>query len=273
MSRRVLVVVAAILAVSSVAACSLLVSTSGLSVAAAPAAPGEGGTATDAGAPAADASFDAPDTSTGVDASEPNVIARYSFEDAPGLVARDTSGNGRDAVLAGDATFVDDGAHGHALAVAGTGSMVVTALAGSAAFPPSGTLSFWFRYSFPTGEMVERSIFDKWDSTRHHLFVRRGDTATGTDFQAAAQVTNSYAFATSFNVVPGTWAHCVLTWDAVAKSAAFYLNGGSVAAGPYDIDFDVQDQHFRMGEGLIGGIDEVRLYDRVLTAVEVGKLE
>jgi len=280
MGRRALVVAAASLAVSSIAACSLVVSTSGLSEPSEkPAAAGEAGAAIDgavdaqapdAAVPIADASFDASDAA---DASEPNLVAHYAFEDALGSVVRDSSGRGRDAVLQGDATFVDDGAHGHALAVGGTGVMVVTALAGSAAFPPSGTLSFWFRYSFPTTSMAERSIFDDWDNTRHHLFVRRVDTATGTAFQVAAQVTDSYAFATGFDVQPTTWTHCVLTWDAVAKVGAFYVNGGNVATGPYELDFDVSGQHFRMGEGLVGGIDEVRLYDRAFAPAEVAKLD
>jgi len=283
MGRRALVIAASLaasLAVSSIAACSLVVSTSGLSEPNETPAAGEAGAAMDGAVdappppdgamPTADAAFDASDAA---DASEPNLVAHYSFEDTPGSVARDTSGHGRDAVLQGDATFVDDGVHGHALAVAGTGVMIVSSLIGTSAFPASGTLSFWFRYSFPTTSMVERSIIDDWDNTRHHLFVRRVDTATGTTFQTAAQVTDTYAFETDFDAQPNTWTHCALTWDAVAKSAAFYVNGANRGAGPYSIDFDVQGQHFRMGYGLVGGIDEVRLYDRVLSAVEVAALE
>ena len=281
MRRRAFGLVTAACSAALLTACSLLVSTSGLSTAAdAPPAAAEGGAdSSEAAASPVDAAVDANDGSadTGVDAAvDPHLLAEYRFDDAPGMIAHDTSGNLRDALLQGDVTFVADGAHGRALALnggAGGGFLVVDGLAGTVAFPASGTLSLWFRWSFSPSEMTERSIFDDYDTTRHHLFIRRVNTDTGTVFQVAAQVTSSYAYATDFDVQPNTWTHCVLTWDAAASRAAFYVNGALIAEGAYELKFDVKGQQFRMGDGLIGGLDDVRLFDRVFTAAEVGKLD
>jgi hypothetical protein len=47
-----------------------------------------------------------------------------------------------------------------------------------------------------------------------------------------------------------------------------------VHGGAYEQPFALTDgQHFRFGEGLIGGIDEVRLHSRALDAAEVAKLD
>jgi hypothetical protein len=72
---------------------------------------------------------------------------------------------------------------------------------------------------------------------------------------------------------PSTWTNLVLTWDAASSQAVLYVGGSLVESGAYKLKFSLEGQRFRMGDGMIGGFDEVRLYDRVLSGAEVVKLE
>ena len=60
----------------------------------------------------------------------------------------------------------------------------------------------------------------------------------------------------------------------VGKSAALYAGGTLVRSSPYDqhTDFKPTQQQVRIGANFIGAIDEVRIYDRALPAVEALKL-
>jgi hypothetical protein len=131
-------------------------------------------------------------------------------------------------------------------------------------------------YSFPKSSTQQRSIFDLYENGRSHLFIRRADGATGSHFQFAAQSsasTTSYAFAGNFDTEPNVWTHLVFTWDAVRSEAAFYVGGVLVKKDGYGLTFSLEGQLFRIGEGMIGGFDEVRLFDRVLSPDEAGKLD
>ncbi len=276
MTRRALVTMTAASSAVLLTACSLLVSTSDLSspadAASIDGSSGGGDAAADALTPIMDATSE-----SDVDAArDPHLLAEYSFEDAPGQIAHDTSGNDLHALLQLDATFIAGGVSGRALGLSGGGFMVVDALAGNLRFPTSGTLSVWFLYTFSKSSTQARSIFDSWDNTRSHLFIRRADGANGSSFQIAAQSTTTngaYAYAASFDAEQSVWTHVVLTWDAVNGAAAFYANGTLLRAGPYELAFDTSGQHFRLGDGLVGAIDEVRLFDRAFTADEVMKLK
>jgi hypothetical protein len=270
--RRALVAVLVMCGAAGSGACSLLTSTSGLSGGNDVVSDGggtfEAGDAGDAGAlgeGGADAAFDA--------ARDPHLMAEYSFEDVGGQGERDSSGNERHGLAQAGATFVADGVRGQALAVDTTGFFVVNALSGPG-FPRTGTLSLWFRYSFPQSSTTGRSIFDFHNVTRNHVFVRRADGATGGKFQVALQASNgAYAFVSGFVAEPSKWTHVVVTWDDATQEAALHVDGVFNARAPYTLPFTPDGQLFRLGEGLIGAIDEVRLFDRALSDAEAAKLD
>ena len=252
-------------------ACSLSVSTSGLSGGDVPAQQGEGG---DVSVPAAEGGIDAAGDGGPDAARDPSLVSELLFEDPPGsLMARDTSGFERHGFLQSNATFAADGVRGHALAVTGTGFVVVEGLAGPL-FPRTGTLSLWFRCAKTAVEDVQRSVFDSYATDRAHIFMRHANGAPQNEFQMAMQPRASqYVAVRGVIVLPDTWTHLVMTWDEANGQAAFYANGVLLERSPYDAPFAPTDQLFRIGEGLVGGIDELRLYDRVLSDAEATKLD
>jgi hypothetical protein len=203
--------------------------------------------------------------------ADPSLVARYSFEDPDGVIALDSSGHAHDGLLTGG-TFVPDGVRGRALAMNGTDALLVDSLAG-AAFPRTGTLSIWLRYAF-TADPLTQAIFDTYDPQRSHLFVRRVHDVTTGDLQVALQAADGgYTFDTRALPKENAWTHLVVTWHEVEKTAACYVDGKQVLKSLYALPFVPTGQVFRMGERFVGALDEVRLYDRAMTSLEVARLD
>lgn len=254
---------AALLVALPLAACSLLLSTSDLDgpgdPASAGAEAGEDGVATgEAGA------------------AVPNLIGSWSFEEQSGRTAQDSSGQGNHGQLGASVTWTPDGARGGAVRFAGNSDAVTVASLAAGAFPTSGTLSLWFRYTFAENDPASRSILDDWTRDRGHIFLRRPNGTTDRTFQVALQphdvALEGYTFVHRFDVASQTWVHVVLTWDAVEKAGAFYVDGTVVLREAYKNDFSPNGQRFVLGQRFIGEIDEVRLYDRALAEAEVATL-
>jgi len=75
------------------------------------------------------------------------------------------------------------------------------------------------------------------------------------------------------DVKEGTWYHIVYTTDTTANTHSLYVNGKFIIDGPGGTAPELWDER-RMGSEhdgrwLIGKIDEVRVYNRVLTANEI----
>jgi hypothetical protein len=221
---------------------------------------------------------DASDAKDGADAArDPSLIAEYLFEDPDGAVALDTSGKGNHGALFAGATFAAGGVRGRALAVHGADYFEVAALNGNK-FPTSGTLSIWSRNTFPPNDSADRNVFDGYDPTRGHIFLRHTGGGNNGMYQAAFQFgdgSGQYTFVTTVAAPQNTWVHVVMTWDALAKVGAVYAGGVLIVQTPYDSTkpFSPSEQTFRAGHLFIGLIDELKLFDRPLTPPEAQALQ
>ena len=241
--------------------------------------PGEAG-AVDT-TPSADTGPSVPDvvtTDAGVDdgadadaALDPSLLAFWTFDHGATVLQRDET-NRHDLNTTGGTIDPTGGVRGGAIVFAGGNTAQVTGLSGLN-FPKKGTLSFWFKHNFPDADTTTQGLFDDWDDQRAHLFFRRiGSDAPGR-IQVALQpkvTSSSYAWAYGFDTQKWVWTHAILTWDSTAKTAALYVDGVArkVAAFVTGETFDPAEQQFRLSDGWIGAIDEVRLYDRVLSEPE-----
>jgi len=204
---------------------------------------------------------------------------------AVGLVARyelngdllDSSGNGHDGAFGGDpnlpAKFVTgptgfgqgllfDGTGGHQNVECGT-------------WNPSGatgqlTVALWAKWDGASdqwqGLMGKR---DGWtaEDTMWHLEVNRD---AGTIGFARWEV---YPSSGEAKLPVGTWAHVAVTFD--GTTARFYLNGAETGSGAFSfgpkkdagVHFGSDDPNG--GNAFNGALDDVRLYDKALSADEV----
>jgi hypothetical protein len=193
------------------------------------------------------------------------LLGYWPFEDAAGNLARDASGHGNDGVFLHNPA-AQEGRKGKGAGFDGTNFVEMPGLSG-ATFPASGTLACWVKGDFKSQEFTE--LFDRYDKSRPHLFVRGLQTPRGlqTVFQDG-----TYRFERVSPIAEGEWNHVAVTWDTVGKKGAVYLNGSlTYAATISDPAWAPAGQIFRIGgmgysaTGFRGVMDEVRLYGTPLS--------
>lgn len=254
----------------AVVACSSFAGSSGTS--STDGGPSDAAATADAAAPV-DAASDAPSADGGGYVELAGLIGYWPFDETAGSTAHDLSGKQNNGAVTG-ATWVA-GVRGNALHADGSNTQHVEMHSFDGHFPTSGTISLWFKADTFDGIW----ILDTYDATRNHLYldVNKGDNPAS--FEALLQGPNPKGGNTSvgFATVPATlstWTHVVLVWDAdVAHDYSLYTDGALRHASTLDPAWKPTDQHFWLFPygccgGFQGTIDEVRLYDRAVTAAE-----
>lgn len=213
------------------------------------------------------------DAGTDADAApiDEGLVAHWTFDDGGGKVARDVSGGDHDGVLVGDVGWTA-GRSGGAIAFTGAEGWVEAKALEGLAFPARGTLALWIESTF-AGDFWP--IFDNVSAERPHLALR--NHVPGKVQFHARTADAGVAFNGIFDVPAGAWTHLVVVWDAPARAAAAYRDGAQVFSET-DLpgDWTPREQEVTFGKkpggGLVGRIDDVRLYDRPLGAAEIARL-
>ncbi len=202
-------------------------------------------------------------------AASPGLVAAYSFDDGAGGTATDNSGHGRAGAVVG-ATWVAAGKHGSALSFDGSSSHVDLPPLGT--FYKSGfTLEAWVKKS---GTKQDVAVVGSWAGGSDGGPMIWDDHIAGRYYLTLNKGTPADAYLDSGTAPsPGTWQHLAATYD--GATARFYVDGALAASRPFGGDVGSSDV-FRIGAygpsptGFFDGlIDEVRIYDRALTATEI----
>jgi Concanavalin A-like lectin/glucanases superfamily/Bacterial Ig-like domain/Bacterial Ig domain len=196
----------------------------------------------------------------------PGLVAAYAFDDGSGAVLDDASGNNHLGTVNG-ATWTT-GRHGGALSFNGTNNYVDLPSLGT--FYQSGfTFEAWVQKQSATKNDV--GILGTWTgsgggpmlwvdhlATRYHLTMNSGMS----NYLDSGQ-----------NPVAGQWQHLAATYD--GTTARFYIDGTQVASRSVSYSIGNSDT-WRIGAygSPVGGffdgsIDDVRIYNRALSATEV----
>lgn len=205
----------------------------------------------------------------------PDLLGHWTFDEADGTTALDSSGRGNDGTLTGAPVRVA-GVFGKALDMKGSQSLDVAALDG-ANFPwREGTLSLWFL----TNAQGVMSLLDRdtdADATRAHLYMGlTANVAFGIfDFECWNAGGTRACDASAYNVQHDRWRQVVVTWTTTL--VVVYLGDVSnvpqqVATGTATAPIAPTDQRFKIGATFRGQIDDVRLYKRALGSGELAQL-
>ncbi|MCK5175069.1 MAG: LamG domain-containing protein [Planctomycetes bacterium] len=203
--------------------------------------------------------------------TDPNLAGWWQFDEVSGIAAADSSGYGRDGVLKGGLSFDKGsvaGRAGGALLLDGKDDLVeitgYKGVGGSAA----RTIAAWIKTKSSSGEIVSWGTDDfgqMWTMT----FIRRymGVTPNGGYFYMKDAISDEQ------------WHHVAAVvaeaeWPNLHDDVTLYKDG--VIAEIHDIGLlDLwpivtgSDLDVRIGMGLRGAIDDIRIYDRALTKEEV----
>jgi PKD repeat protein len=201
--------------------------------------------------------------------SNSGLVASYSFEEASGSQVTDASGNANNGTISG-ATRVAAGRFGRALKFNGKSDWVTVDHSASLNLTKGMTLEAWV---YPTASTTSATILMKEASGNATYRIYSNFLGKG-----PASIINVGGAAKTLSGGPtlpvNTWSHVASTYD--GSTQKLYVNGALVGSSRQTGSIDVSTGKLRIGGNSIWGyyfagyIDEVRIYNRALSAAEIG---
>ena len=204
-------------------------------------------------------------------ASTPGLVAAYSFDQASGTSAPDASGSGNTGTLTNGAVFSPSGGkYGGAVSFDGQNDSITVADSASLDLTSGMTLEAWVRPS-ALGTTWRTAIFKQRSSNglSYALYANRNTQRPDARIYSsgAARLVDGTA------VLPlNAWTHLAATFD--GSALRLYVNGTQAAQLSYTGTITTSNNALTIGgnvrsEWFQGLIDDVRIYNRALTATEV----
>jgi len=205
-----------------------------------------------------------------ISATPVGLVAAYSFNAGTGTTVADVSGNGNTGTING-ATWTTAGRFGGALSFNGTSNMVTIADSSSLDLTVGMTLEAWV---FPTATPTNgRSIIAKEQPGdivySLHASSRPNHRPATMVFVAGSE----RQLIGGTRVSTNTWVHLAATYDGTTQR--LYVNGVQVASRAQTGPIVTSNSPLRIGGNAVfgeffqGRIDEVRIYNRALSATEI----
>ncbi len=210
---------------------------------------------------------------------DPSLVGWWTFDDGSGTVAKDMSGKSVDAVLTGNVSWGQESQHGGILLFDGSLDAWEYVFIDGLFTVPVYTITVWFRVDGTTGDHqdvlsayapgVVHGILLEVRSDGVLRYLHRYPLGTGGG-------TNIY---TTTTFVDGAWYHAAMVKS--VDTIALYINGELVDSAADTSEFNPGDtfgialgilDHERAGADkrlLLGAMDDVRIYDRVMSQEEI----
>jgi hypothetical protein len=206
-------------------------------------------------------------TYTATYATAAGPIAAYNFDAGSGTTLADVSGNSNNGTITG-ATWSTSGKYGSALSFNGTSNLVSVADSALLHLTAGMTLEAWV---FPTINTGTRDLIIKEGSNVdiYNMYARNdaGNSEGNVFVGGSNKVANSNPPA--INV----WTHLATTFD--GTNVKLFVNGVQAASGAAAGSIGASTGFLRIGgnnlwgEWFQGRIDDVRIYNRALSAAEI----
>jgi prepilin-type N-terminal cleavage/methylation domain-containing protein len=193
-------------------------------------------------------------------------VGIWDFDECSGSVVVDRSGNGNDGTVYGGPSWPTTTVVGTGCALTFNGSSQYVSIPDSPSLNLSTfTISLWVK----TTTVADTVILGKGTDNVRNYSVHPGYF----NFTHGAGVWQSVGYATPLST--GQWEHVAITYDGTALTT--YRNGGNPGRStPLSPDTSSGILGIgRMGSGsgfFNGSVDSVRIYDKALTASEVGRI-
>ena len=197
----------------------------------------------------------------------PGLVAAYGFDETSGTTTADSSGNALTGTLSGPARNTG-GKFGGALSYDGVNDWVTVNDAAPLHLTTGMTLEAWVK---PTALSGWRTVIVKEQAAdlAYALYANTGtNRPSGNVFTGAEQEARGTA-----QVALNTWTHLAATYD--GATLRLYVNGTQVATKAVTGALVSSTRALRFGgnaiwsEWFTGLLDEVRVYNRALTATEL----
>ena len=214
---------------------------------------------------------------TTIGSAPSGLVAAYSFDAGSGTTVTDVSGNGNVGTLVG-ATWTTGGRYGNGLSFDGNGYLD---LRNPPALRLTGSMT-WSAWVYTTGtpaddgQIVAKS--GEGSGAAGWQFKTSPDTGPHTFGVAVSSDGSAHTqrYSTTVRAL-NTWYYVAGVYDAAARTLHIYVNGvlddgtlvGTVPGSQFDPAENVTIGRRTGGFYFQGAIDELRIYDRALTAAEI----
>ena len=202
-----------------------------------------------------------------VNAFNPGLVAAYSFNEGSGTSVADAAGNGNTGTISG-ATWTTAGKFGNALSFSGNSAWVTINDSALLHLTTGMTLEAWV--SPTTVNSAWRDVIYKGDDN----YFLEATTSSGGKPSVGTTIGGVNANLYGPSVLPrNTWTHLASTYD--GATVQLYVNGTMVASRAQTGPLVTSTNPLQIGGDSIygqtfqGKIDEVRIYNRALSAAEI----
>ncbi|MCZ7649484.1 MAG: Ig-like domain-containing protein [Planctomycetota bacterium] len=193
------------------------------------------------------------------------LLAHWKFDETSGTVAADATGNGWTGTLVNGPTWTAGQVSG-GLQFDGSNDRV--SVAGTFAPPAKGTVAFWAMVTIDGARQRILGGHDAWEITieSNGKLANQLNSAGSNTLQSAASVPN------------GQWLHVACTYDSASNARQTYFNGSLDASSTNHDNTGPGSFALTLGtrtgasDYFSGVLDDVRIYDRVLSAAEIAAL-
>ena len=212
------------------------------------------------------------------------LVGYWSFNEASGTQAADSSGNGDTATLNSGAAWGTGILSSSSLSLSGTsGSATV---ADSAALRVSGdfTIGLWVKHTALPGTNGWMYYAEKGLNNQENYGFGAYNDGTGTrlffEFVDSTGASRYFTQGTGATLTAGMWAHVTAVFDHTHGQLTFYINGQPASSIAVSQSLAATTNPLLIGQQNIGGyefymkglLDELRIYSRALAASEVSAL-
>ena len=193
------------------------------------------------------------------------LVAAYSFDEGSGSTAGDSSGKGNQGTLSG-AAWSSSGRFGSALSFDGLNDWVTVQDADSLDLTTGMTLEAWLRPQ--STSLWQTAILKEIPNELAYAMYATSGSNRPSGWAGLGSTTGPAALPTD------AWSHVAVTYD--AATLRLYVNGSQVSSKAFTSPMPTSSGPLRIGgngvwsnEFFKGLIDEVRVYNRALSASEV----
>jgi hypothetical protein len=213
-------------------------------------------------------------------ADDPYLVGWWTFDDGSGTVAKDASGKGKEATLVGGPTWIKGKVGSGALSFDAVDDIVEVPEVPAFDMSDALTITAWVKMNnasthyfildkSPSGTAPDNYPGNYEFRVNPSAALEFGhQTSQGTDY------TNPF-FASTGRLTAGRWTHVAVTL-VKGGQVTFYIDGTPAGSAAHTANFPIlNDEPLRIGgrkdkySFFSGSIDEVRLYNRALTAGQV----
>ncbi|MCX7826557.1 MAG: LamG domain-containing protein, partial [Verrucomicrobiae bacterium] len=207
-------------------------------------------------------------------AVEPGLVAHWNFDEGSGDVAKDVTGHGHDAALK-NVEWVPS-PRGHALRFHTRRSLARYGRADAMNLSGDATLAVWVKTDAAVAPNTHRLIFgDDGPGVARNLHLSL-DSYNRLSFEWADGRSNDSLLAPA-SLLNGSWKHVAVAADSRAMRVVMYVDGVEVARKAMSLPISKATFKERLTGWFYNGffqgeLDDIRLYNRALTAKEVQRL-